>query len=640
MKQLVKNYTFNATAKTVTLGDYTTLILERLELIVDTTSNAILYNFADSSITTASVSTNVITLGSVGSASSTDKLMVIYDSQLGDPTYDLPLIGALQTTSTYSTTVATPTTALDAGNYRWISVQVSAQGTSSTVTFQASNDNSTWFTIGLSLAGNTSANPVSSTTSTGLYHGPLPGRYFRLNITGISAGTTSGTIVLSSLPAALQAMGVSAAQIGTWAVTANAGTNLNTSALALETGGNLATIAGAISSAKFQDNIAQFGGSNVTIGQQLAASSIPVILPAATITTLTPPAALTNFALETGGNLATLAGAVSSSKVNVNISSGNITGFALDATLTSGNQQTKVTNGTNIADVLSGDSGNNGQVIAPARKEVAFTTTSAQAVGSTDASNYRWVSVYISGQGATSTVTFQASNDNTNWVSVKLTDPNATNTGLVNSTTGTGMFTGQVPGRYFRLNVTGITSGTTAGTIEFFGSGGPNWMNVIGMGDVNGNPAMPQLAYGDGLAYPIAASQYGYTGSAQNRLRTPTVFKTTTATASGNTAVWTPTSGKKFRLMRFMITLTANVSLASAGLEEVTFQDATTGMPVGFSEYVPGTAVTTTPGGFTTGWIDLGNGILSASANNVLNINLGTTLATGECRVLVCGTEE
>lgn len=37
------------------------------------------------------------------------------------------------------------------------------------------------------------------------------------------------------------------------------------------------------------------------------------------------------LALEGGGNLATLAGAVSSSKFNVNISSGNITGFALES---------------------------------------------------------------------------------------------------------------------------------------------------------------------------------------------------------------------------------------------------------------------------------------------------------------------
>ena len=77
------------------------------------------------------------------------------------------------------------------------------------------------------------------------------------------------------------------------AVTANAGTNLNTSLLALEAGGNLAAI-----KAK-TDNIP-------ALGQALAAASVPVILPSATITTLTPPAAITNFANETGGNLAAI----------------------------------------------------------------------------------------------------------------------------------------------------------------------------------------------------------------------------------------------------------------------------------------------------------------------------------------------
>lgn len=41
-------------------------------------------------------------------------------------------------------------------------------------------------------------------------------------------------------------------------------------------------------------------------GQALAAASIPVVLTAAQLTTLTPPAAITNFALETGGNLASI----------------------------------------------------------------------------------------------------------------------------------------------------------------------------------------------------------------------------------------------------------------------------------------------------------------------------------------------
>jgi hypothetical protein len=45
--------------------------------------------------------------------------------------------------------------------------------------------------------------------------------------------------------------------------------------------------------------------SITTLGQALAAASVPVVLPAAQITTLTPPAAITGFALE-AGNLASI----------------------------------------------------------------------------------------------------------------------------------------------------------------------------------------------------------------------------------------------------------------------------------------------------------------------------------------------
>lgn len=49
-------------------------------------------------------------------------------------------------------------------------------------------------------------------------------------------------------------------------VTSNAGTNLNTSALALETGGNLATLAGAIASAIMQANTKQINGVTPLMG--------------------------------------------------------------------------------------------------------------------------------------------------------------------------------------------------------------------------------------------------------------------------------------------------------------------------------------------------------------------------------------
>jgi hypothetical protein len=64
-------------------------------------------------------------------------------------------------------------------------------------------------------------------------------------------------------------------------------------------------------------NLNQVGGSSLSLGQQTAANSLPVILPSATITALTPLTTITAnagtnlntslLALETGGNLATIA---------------------------------------------------------------------------------------------------------------------------------------------------------------------------------------------------------------------------------------------------------------------------------------------------------------------------------------------
>ena len=53
-------------------------------------------------------------------------------------------------------------------------------------------------------------------------------------------------------------------------------------------------------------NVDQIGGSTMALGQQLAAASVPVVLTSAQQTALTPPAAITGFALETGGNLAAI----------------------------------------------------------------------------------------------------------------------------------------------------------------------------------------------------------------------------------------------------------------------------------------------------------------------------------------------
>ena len=143
----------------------------------------------------------------------------------------------------------------------------------------------------------------------------------------------------------------------------------------------------------------------------------------------------------------------------------------------------------------------------------------------------------------------------------------------------------------------------------------------------------------------LASASYVYQGTgggvqAGAMLRTPSSFKSATATASGNTAVWTPGSSKKFRLMRYRVEVTANAAQATGGVITLQFQDNTTALALSHSVFVPATAGATMSGSYISGWIDLGNGILSSTANNVLNINLSAALTSGTVAVIACGTEE
>jgi hypothetical protein len=118
----------------------------------------------------------------------------------------------------------------------------------------------------------------------------------------------------------------------------------------------------------------------------------------------------------------------------------------------------------------------------------------------------------------------------------------------------------------------------------------------------------------------VAAAQYVSTGAATaDRLRTPIVFKPLNlGAATAETTVWTPTSGKKFRLMRLVLTAGAATTL--------TFNDGT-----------GGTLIFTLGAGATAIFVDLGNGILSAAANNLLTVIrsvsatlIGTLMGTEE----------
>ena len=167
-------------------------------------------------------------------------------------------------------------------------------------------------------------------------------------------GTGSPRVTIASDNTAFT---VNAAQSGTWnigtvttltggTVTANAGTNLNTSLLALESGGNLATLAGAVTASVVQANVKQVNGitvlmgngvtgtgsQRVTIASDNTAFSVNAVQSGTwnigTITTLTGGTVTANagtnlntslLALESGGNLATLAGAITASVAQANV---------------------------------------------------------------------------------------------------------------------------------------------------------------------------------------------------------------------------------------------------------------------------------------------------------------------------------
>jgi|SRR5579884_269426 hypothetical protein len=288
----------------------------------------------------------------------------------------------------------------------------------------------------------------------------------------------------------------------------------------------------------------------------------------------------------------------------------------------------------------------------------------------TQATGGNWVVLQHRADVASGTVSIQGTNDTSvpNFTAT-LNTLGPGGSAVPNTTYTWGTY---IPTRYWRVNyINGGSPQTTFNLTAFEATVPPNL--VIG-----GNGSQPQISPNQGTlsisttgAIVVAAGTNvsGATpdniredvqnsggaarpmGSAQMLLqsavgtptwieaRTPSTFKTAIATAAGNTALWTPTAGKKFRLMRLVFQLTGNAAQAAAGILTIDLRDNVTSTNITFSAFVPSTGGTTFTDDHYT-YLDLGNGILSAAANNVLNINLSAALTSGHVRIIAMGTEE
>lgn len=373
------------------------------------------------------------------------------------------------------------------------------------------------------------------------------------------------------------------------AVTANAGTNLNTSALALENGNlaaakvDLDTIASATSGGVNQDNVKNWGGTAVTAPP---ASGVPA----------------------SGTEVAPVVKALLRKNQDL-VSTANIAASATFASAWFDSQQTGA-----VQAILS--------VMFPS----AGFGSNALRLDTTD--------------DTTQTV----------FTTQFFTPPSVTFT----------QFLANLNGRYWRVR---FVNGTTQQTVPLIavttvaaarslnpamgGNFNDGLLQLMTSGSViDGAVAGFATNVNNGQGAALVTAQYVVTGGPTtganwNALRTPVVFKTAKATATGTTAIWTPTLGKKFRLMRFKIIVTANSAQTTAGVVDFDLQDSGTSLNVTHSVFIPATALTTNISfGYESEWIDLGNGQLSAAANNVLNLVFAATGFTGAVRVIACGTEE
>lgn len=225
MKKRLTSYTFDASAQTVVHADFSDITLAGIQLIVNVTDQIIIYNFADTS---------------KGGTLSTDTLTLEYDTTLMSDTDELMIIveDGL-TTQAVSGTVTANLSATDNAVLDSIDTKVTGLATSAKQDTLDTSIN-TLLKPASTLAAVTSiTNPVA-VTNAGIttIAGAVSGTEMQVDVLTMPTTTVQATnLDIRDLSSATDSVAV------TGTVTANAGTNLNTSALALESGGNLATIA-------------------------------------------------------------------------------------------------------------------------------------------------------------------------------------------------------------------------------------------------------------------------------------------------------------------------------------------------------------------------------------------------------------
>lgn len=141
--------------------------------------------------------------------------------------------------------------------------------------------------------------------------------------------------------------------------------------------------------------------------------------------------------------------------------------------------------------------------------------------------------------------------------------------------------------------------------------------------------------FGTGALQVNALTILGDEAGGFSYAKTPIVYKTLgLTTAAGDTALWDPAAGKKFRLMGYTIDIAAGTTAAASCV--IQLRDNAT---VIFTHSVNGGALAASAGRVIASVQLNGNGYISIASDNILNLNLSSALAVGGVCVNAWGTE-
>ena len=132
---------------------------------------------------------------------------------------------------------ASPSATIDTTGFSWMSIQVGVGMAGQTqLNGQFSNDGATWFNAAFSPTGATSSGISTSLgITTGLWEGPIAGRFLRFLPTGFTSGTQTILVYMQSLPGVMPSIGANISGASISSFSTSVAPAIGTAALTLGT---------------------------------------------------------------------------------------------------------------------------------------------------------------------------------------------------------------------------------------------------------------------------------------------------------------------------------------------------------------------------------------------------------------------